>query len=222
MTFDEEFVNDVANLKNQLLITGGRLSDEIDKLVRKTEQHAAYFGYLKDFLINSGCLCDDIIQAAQNDAILLALIGTRALLEDTINVHYVEAKTSQDDRMAVATNWLKISNDPHAHKSDLDGKNVMQRAKIAGKDTRALYYGEYAMFCNYTHSSAHRGILNIPDHRALGAKKAELTSLMTYANIVNCIARIIGSVVPQQVSETTINFLAKYKLTVSEATLLID
>jgi hypothetical protein len=222
MMFDEEFSIDVINLKNKLLIVGGKLSDEIDELVRNTEQHAAYFGYLKDFLINSGCLCDDIIQAAQNDAILLALIGTRVLLEDTINVHYVEAKTNQADRMAVATNWLKISNDPHAHKSDLDGNNVMQRAKIAGKDIKALYYGEYAMFCNYTHSSAHRGILNIPDHRALGAKKAELTSLMTYANIVSCIARIIGSAVPQPVFGATTNFLAKYRVTVSEATLPID
>lgn len=101
------FNSDSTNLlKQQLLPEAGRLCDEIDKLERTTEEHTAYYGYLKDFLVNSGSLCDDIRLAAQNNAVLLAMVGIRTLLEDVINVYYLKAKSTPEERMAYCINAI--------------------------------------------------------------------------------------------------------------------
>ncbi len=219
---DDQFAHDSDEFKKVLLIHGGKLSDEIDKLERSSESHTLYYGYLKDFLINSGSLCDDILRAAANDAVLLSMIGTRVLFEDTINIHYLESKKEESERMSLAENWLKISNDPNAQKGELDGKAVADRAKAAGKDVRQLYYKEYALFCNYTHSTAQRVGLNIPKLRALGAKKAVLASLQAYANILTCVARIVGEEKPKEVTDTATAYFDKYRETVAQASLPID
>ncbi len=215
----EPFDQDSHELKNTLIQEAARLSDEIDKLERTTDNHSAYYAYLKDFLINSGMLCDDILQAVHNDVVLLAAIGTRVLLEDTINAHYLESKADESERMATATDWFRLSNDSNAPKNELDSKAVAQRAKEAGKDTRAMYYGEYADFCNYTHSSAQRSILNVPSQRVVVAQKAVVASLKAYANIVTCLARILGETAPQTVNDSATSFLDKYRQSVTEATL---
>lgn len=216
----DQFVQDSVALKNELLVYGRQLADEIDKLERSSDSHMTYYGYLKDFLINSGCLCDDVLQASANDAVLLAMIGTRVLLEDTINVHYLEvAKSTDAERMALAEEWLKLSNDKHAQKNELDGKSVADRAKAAGKDVRQLYYNEYAMFCNYTHSSAIRGILNSSEHRSLGAKKAILASLQAYANIVTCITRLTNEEKSEELAATANAYFSVYQETVARSTL---
>lgn len=217
-----QFVQDSVTFKNELLIYGSQLTDEIDKLERSSDSHRAYYGYLKDFLISSGCLCDDVLLASVNDAVLLAMIGTRVLLEDTINVHYLEkAKTTETERVALAEDWLKMSNDKHAQKNELDGKSVAERAKAAGKDVRQLYYNEYEMFCNYTHSSAQRSILSSSEHRSLGSKKTVLASLQAYANIVICVARIVEQKVPEKLTTAANIYFETYREAVSQATLPI-
>lgn len=216
---EDTFGQDSNDLKNTLIQEAARLSDEIDKLERTTEQHSSYYAYLKDLLINSGMLCDDILQAVHNDVVLLAVIGTRVLLEDTINAHYLEAKKDENERMAVATDWFRLSNDPKAYKNKLDDKAVAQRAKEAGKDTQAMHDSEYADFCNYTHSTAQRSILNVPSQRAIVAQKAVVASLKAYANIVTCLARILGEATPQDVSNGATTYLDKYRQTVTEAAL---
>jgi hypothetical protein len=215
----DPFAQDSHELKNTLLQEVARLSDEIDKLERTTEQHTAYYAYLKDFLINSGVLCDDILQAVHNDVVLLAVIGTRVLLEDTINAHYLESKTDENERTATATDWFRLSNDPKAYKNKLDDKAVAQRAKEAGTDTEAMHDSEYADFCNYTHSSAQRSILNVPSQRVVVAQKAVVASLKAYANTVMCLARIIGETTPQSVTDNASSFLDKYRKSVTEAAL---
>jgi hypothetical protein len=212
----DPFTQDSNELKNTLLQEAARLSNEIDKLERTTELHSAYYAYLKDFPINSGVLCDDILQAVHNGVVLLAVIGTRVLLEDAINVHYLESKTDENERMATATDWFRLSNAPNAPKNELDNKAVAQRAKEAGKDTRALYYGEYADFCNYTHSSAQRSILNVPSQRVVAAQKAVAASLKAYANIVTCLARILGEATPRNVTDGVTSYLDKYRESVIE------
>lgn len=216
---EDNFTQDSNDLKNVLCQEGGRLSDEIDKLERTSEQHIAYYAYLKDFLINSGVLCDDILQAVHNKVVLLAVIGTRVLLEDTINAHYLESKTDESERMAIAADWFRLSNDPNAPKNELDNKAVAQRAKEAGKDTRAMYYGEYADFCNYTHSTAQRAILNVFPQRTVIGQKAVVASLKAYANIVTCLARILDEATPQNVTDDATNYLDKYRQSVTEVTL---
>jgi hypothetical protein len=215
------FIRDSISLKNILLTEAGKISDEIDKLERSSDSYAAYYGYLKDFLINSGCLCDDILRASTNDAVLLAMIGARVILEDAINIHYVESKTDEAARIALAEEWLRLSNDPFAQKNGLDGKSVAARAKMVNKDTEELYKNEYAMFCNYTHSSAQRAILNIPEHRTLGAQKTILASLQAYANIVTCVARIVGQEKPKELDMADIYFNT-YRETVTAASLPLD
>lgn len=213
------FMQDSNELKNVLLKEASRLSDEIDELERRSGDHIAYYAYLKDFLINSGVLCDDILQAFHNDVVLLGMVGTRALLEDTINVHYLESKTNQAERMSVAIDWFRLSNDAKAYKNKLDNKPVSQRAKDAGKDTESMHDSEYTDFCNYTHSTAQRSILNIPAQRTLIANKAALASLKAYANIVTCVSRITGNRIPQSKSDMVTQYLDKYSVSVMQATL---
>ncbi len=150
------------------------------------------------------------------------MIGVRTLLEDTINVHYLMSKTDETERMAVATDWFRVTNDPEAYKNNLDGKNVKQRAEAANEDTEALYNSEYAIFCNYTHSTAMMGIINIPEHRALGAKKAIVASLKAYANILTCMAEIVDEEVPNDLVASVNDYLDKYRETVTTATLPIS
>ena len=219
---DGKFAQDSIILKNALLTHANKVSDVIDKMERTSDSDRVYFGYLKDFLINSGCLCDDILQASINDAVLLAMIGTRAILEDTINVHYLEKKTSIAERTTLAEDWLRISNDSQAQKNELDGISVADRAKIAGKDVRQLYYHEYALFCNYTHSSAQRIILNSIEHRELGTKKAILATLQAYANILACVIRIIGQDKPDELTAIADMYFATYRETVATSSIPLD
>ena len=213
------FDKDSHDLKNTLLQEASRLTDKIDELERTSEQHTAYYAYLKDFLVNSGVLCDDVLQAVHNDVVLLGVIGTRVLLEDTINAHYLESKTNVDERIAVAVDWFRLSNDPKAYKNKLDNKSVAQRAEDAGKDTKALHDSEYADFCNYTHSSAQRSILNLPPQRVIIAQKAVVATLKSYANIVACLARILGGAIPQNITDNTTAYFDKYRQSVTEAAL---
>jgi len=216
---DDDFTQDSAELKNTLLKEAARLSDIVDTLERSSDDHIAYYAYLKDPLINSGVLCDDILQGVHNDVVLLAMIGTRVLLEDAINVHYLESKTDETERMATAADWFRLSNDPRAYKNKLDNKAVAQRAKEAGKDTEAMHDSEYADFCNYTHSTAQRSLLNTSSHRIVVANKAVVASLKAYANIVTCVARIIGATTPELVSNAATSYLDKYRVSVTEAPL---
>lgn len=215
---EDTFENDSIELKNVLLQEAARLSDEIDKLERSSDDHTAYYAYLKDFLINSGVLCDDILQALHNDVVLLAMVGTRALLEDAINVHYLESRGAAD-RMATANSWFKLSNDPKAYKNKLDDKPVYQRAKEAGKETESLHDSEYADFCNYTHSTAQRSVLNVPDQRAIISSKTVVASIKAYANIVTCVARIVGEQKIQSLTNNAKAYFEKYRESVMEASL---
>lgn len=217
----DQFSQDSKDVMNALLKRAKELVDGINTLDRPSEDYTSYYGYLKDFPINSGCLCDDILQAAHNDndAVLLAMNGTRGLLEDAINVDYLASKETEQERIAVALDWFRISNDRQAQKNELDGKNVANRAKAAGKNARSLYYGEYADFCNYVHGTAARSLLNIPSHRSLLAQKAVVASIKAYANIITCTEKIIGKTTPKELTATVSSYLAKYKMTVMEALL---
>jgi len=215
-----EFINDSANLlQQQLLPEAKRLCDEIDKLERTTEDETAYYSYLKDFLVNSGSLCDDIRLAAQNNAVLLAMVGVRTLIEDVINAHYLKERPTPEERMAIATDWFRISNDPEAIKNALDGKSVKKRADEAGNDVKAIYNGEYGMFCSFTHSTATRSILNLEEHRTLSANKAIVAAVKAYANIVGCIADIANETFTEGVKDEVKQYLDKYRNDVLEATL---
>lgn len=216
---NSDFAQDSVDLKNILLVEAGRLSDVIDNLERSSDDRIAYYAYLKDPLVNSGVLCDDILQGIHNDVVLLAMIGTRVLLEDAINIHYLESKPDETERIETAADWFRLSNDPKAYKNKLDNKAVAQRAKEAGRDTEALHDSEYADFCNYTHSTAARSLLNTQPHRTAVANKAVVASLKAYANIVTCVARIIGGTTPGLVSGAAISYLDKYRYSVTEAPL---
>ncbi|HSX33509.1 MAG TPA: hypothetical protein VLF91_04185 [Candidatus Saccharimonadales bacterium] len=219
----DQFAQDSKDLMNVLLQRAKELVDGVDTLERPSEDTTSYYGYLKDFPINSGCLCDDILRAAHNDAVLLAMSGVRVLLEDTINVHYLESRPDAAARIAVAIDWFKISNDTNAQKHELDGKNVASRAKEAGKAARALYYGEYADFCNYIHSTAARALLNVPSHRIILANKAVVASLKAYANIVTCTERLVGESTSATVTAAATSYFDKYRQTVMEVSLpLLD
>lgn len=214
-----EFDQDSKDLMNILLQRGKELVDKVDTLGRSSEDYVSYYAYLKDFPINSGLLCDDILQAAHNNAVLLAMGGVRVLLEDTINVHYLESKPDEPARITVAVDWFRISNDASAQKHELDGKNVATRAKEAGKATRTLYYGEYADFCNYTHSTAARAMLNVPNHRIILANKAVVASLKAYANIITCVERIMGEGKSGTTTDNVDAYLNKYRQSVTEVSL---
>jgi hypothetical protein len=217
----DEFTSDSYYLlKNILLKRGSELCNAIDKIERKSDADRTYYGYIKSFLVGSGCLCDDIVSASNNGAILLAMIGTRSLLEDTINILYLETITAKADRMRIADEWLATSNDPQAAKHILNGKNVAKRAQ-SNKGAKTLYYTEYAHFCNYTHGSATRGLLNVPDLCALAVKKTVLASLKAYANITTCVANIVGEDNPQELLDAVNKYLDKYRESVSEASLAI-
>ncbi len=55
MSFEEEFAADSINiLKSVLLPQGAKLTDKIDELNRESEEHVAYYGYIKDFPVSSG------------------------------------------------------------------------------------------------------------------------------------------------------------------------
>ena len=215
---NDVFIRDSAELRGVLLIEASRLSDIIDKRRRDSDSLTTYYAYLKDPLINSGILCDDILQGLRNDVVLLALIGTRALLEDAINIHYLESKTDEAERIATAADWFRLSNDPKAYKNKLDDKSVAQRAKEAGKDTLALHDGEYADFCNFTHSTAHRSLLNTPSYRSIVADKTAIATLKAYANILTCVARVVGEATPN-VLKSVKDYLDKYRESVIEAKL---
>jgi hypothetical protein len=217
---DEEFKNDSYTLlKGTLLPQGAQLADEIDKVDRTSEEDRLYYGYLKSFLIGSGCLADDIVNAAHNNAVLLAAIGTRVLIEDEINAFYLRSKNTETEKRAVAQDWLKVTNDPAAIKSKIDGKTVKQRADGGGEYTKGLYEAEYALFCNYSHSTAHRGLLEEENFKRLGIKKSTLVSLQAYWNILVTIGEVAGREVPDAAGESVRAYLDKYKITVVEATL---
>lgn len=218
---EDAFINDSIEFKNILLKYGSKLADKIDEFERSSESHTAYYAYLKDFLVNDGVLADDILQAVANDATLLAMIGARVLIEDAINVHYLESKP-ENERMPLAEKWFAISNNDKAQKNAIDEKSVAQRAKLAGKDVGELYANEYALFSNYIHSSAQRAILNVPEHRQLGGRKSVIVGLQSYANIVTCIARLIGKDKPEFMSDFAAAYFAKYRETVSEASLPLE
>lgn len=213
-----EFAQDSKDLMNVLLQRGKELVDKIDDLDRSSEDYSSYYAYLKDFPINSGCLCDDILQAAHNDAVLLAMSGARVVLEDAINIHYLESKSDEAERIKVAIDWFRLSNDPKAFKNMLDTKSVAARAEAAGEDARALYDGEYADFCNYTHSTAQRAILNASP-RVMLANKAVMVSLKAYANIITCLERIMGEEKSEAVAKGVSAYLDKYRTSVAEASL---
>lgn len=215
----DTFMNDSIELKNILLQEAANFSNEIDRLERSSDELIAFYAYLKDFLINSGVLCDDILQAVHNDVVLLAMVGTRTLLEDAINVHYLESMGAESDRMAIANDWFELSNNPKAYKNKLDGKPVRQRAKDAGKETEVLHDSEYADFCNYTHSTAQRSVLNIPDQRKILGNKTVATSIKAYANIVTCVVRIVSEQKRQSLMNNANAYFEKYRASVMEATL---
>jgi hypothetical protein len=215
----DRFAQDSNDLKNILLKQAAALYDKIDGLERTTQLHTSYYAYLKDFLINSGSLCDDILQGVYNNVTLLAMIGTRTLLEDVINVHYLESKTDQAERMATANDWFRLSKDPEAYKNKLDNISVAARAEAAGTDIKDMHGSEYADFCNYTHSTAQRSSLNMPDHRVLLAKKTTLASLKAYANIVTCVARIVDEKTPEELTSAASAYFDKYQETVGKAPL---
>lgn len=218
-----QFVDDSLRVLREVLSAEGtRLTNLIDTLERKSDLQAGYYGYLKDFLINSLLLADDVLAAARNDAVLLAMIGARVMLEDVINAHYLATKTTDADHMALAKEWLDRSNNPKAYKNMLDGISVAQRAETAGVEAKALYDNEYTLFCNYTHSSAQRGLLNVPHLRALAAKKAVWVSIRSYANIVTCIAGITSEPVPDKVINDVKAFFDKYRQSVAQAQLPIE
>jgi hypothetical protein len=212
------FIEDSKDAKNSLLLNGKYLTDCIDKLDRNDDQDIEYYSHLKDFPVNSGQLCDDIYQAANNDVILLALIGARVLFEDLINISYIESLDSSK-RMEVANDWFRISNDQNANKSKLNSKTVKERAEIAGTDILSIYNTEYAELCNYSHSTAQRAILNIPEHRAILAQKTILLSLQAYAGILSTISKIIDKTVNDRIEGTISQIFFKYKETVVEAKL---
>jgi len=218
----DDFVNDSVRLiKTVLLPKAKQYSDTIDKEERKSEDDAGYFGYLKFFLIDCGCLCDDIIAAARNDAVLLAFVGARTLVEDNINANYLDFKGTLEERMKIAKDWYRVSNDPAAIKNQLDGKSVKDRAMVddGGKQS---YEGEYAMLCSYTHGNAQRSLLNVASHRELGQKKVMLASIKAYANIIANVASIIGEPAPTDALDEIKAYLDKYKESVTEKTLPID
>ena len=218
----DDFVSDSVRLiKNILLPKAKEYSDTIDKEERKSEDDAGYFGYLKFFLIDCGILCDDIAAAARNDAVLLAFVGARTLVEDTINANYLDFKGTLEERVKVSKDWYRISNDPAAIKNQLDGKSVKDRAMVDDGGKR-LYEGEYAMLCSYTHGNAQRSLLNVASHRILGQKKVMWASIKAYANIIACVADIIGEPAPTDVLDQVKTYLDKYKESVAEATLPID
>lgn len=220
---EDAFWQDSNEVKDVLLVEAAKLTDVIDKKERSSNNQTAYFGYVKDFLVNSGCLCDDNMQAAKNNAVLLAMIGTRTLLEDTINAFYLKSRPDEPARVATASDWFKTSNDPEAYKNKIDGKNVAKRvAETQDADVQALHDGEYADFCNYTHSTAHRSILNLPDHRELAAKKAVIASVKAYANILACIADIITEQKPEEIANKVHAYFDKYHVSVMEASLDIE
>ncbi len=211
MGFEEEFSTDSTKLLRKVLLRyAAKLTDNINTFNRGSEEWKAYYGYLKDFLINSGILCDDIVEAVKNDKVLLAMIGTRTLLEDAINVHYLQSKADQTERVAVAIDWFRITNNPEAHKNKIDGKTVEQRAIASGLNVKALYDDEYVEFCNYTHSTGHRVMLNLKEQRSLLAKNTVLGSLKAYANIVTCVADIIGEQPPQDIVDSVKSYFDKY------------
>jgi len=217
----DEFTSDSYYLlKNVLLKRGSELCDAIDKLERESDADRTYYGYIKSFLVGSGCLCDDIVNASNNGAILLAMIGTRSLLEDTINILYLKTITAKADRIKIADEWLATSNNPQAPKHIIDSKSVAKRAQTS-KGAKSLYYTEYAHFCNYTHGSATRGLLNVPDLCALAVKKTLLTSLKAYANITTCVADIVEEDNPIELLNAVNEYLNKYRKSVSEASLPI-
>jgi len=213
-----EFTQDSKDLMNILLQHGKELVDKIDGLSRSSDDYYSYYAYLKDFPINSGCLCDDILQAAYNDAVLLAMSGTRVVLEDAINIHYLESKPDEAERIKVAMDWFRLSNDPKAFKNMLDTKSVAARAEAAGEDTKALYDGEYADFCNYIHSTAQRAVLNASP-RVVLANKAVMVSLKAYANIISCLERIIGEEKSEDIVKGMSEYFNKYREAVAEAPL---
>lgn len=216
---NDKFIADSYNLKNTLLKQAATFTDDIDKLERTTNAHIAYYAYLKDFLINSGSLCDDIVFAANNGAVLLAMIGTRSLIEDTLNILYIESKTVPTERMGVASEWFDISNDPTAQKNQLDGKSIKERAKATGTDAKQFYEKDYITFCNYAHGSAQRAILNIDDHRELAKKKAIMVSLQSYANIIEGVAGCIDKNSPTQFVRAVKAYLENYNDSVALATI---
>ena len=128
---EDEFKNDSVELiKRVLMPKAAEYSDKIDKEERKSQDDESYYGYLKFFLIDCGCLCDDIIAAATNDAVLLAFVGARTLVEDNINANYLNFKGTLKERMKVSKDWYKVSNDPEAIKNKLDGNSVKERAMV--------------------------------------------------------------------------------------------
>ncbi len=222
-TEEDTFWQGSNEIKDMLLTEAARLADIIDEKERSSDNQIAYFGYIKDFLVNSGCLCDDNMQAAKNNAVLLAMIGTRTLLEDTINAFYLKSRPDESARIATAADWFETSNNPEAYKNKIDGKSVVKRvAETQDADVQALHDSEYADFCNYTHSTAHRSILNLPDHRILATKKAVVVSIKAYANILTCIADIITEQKPEEIAKRVHSYFDTYRVNVMEASLDIE
>jgi hypothetical protein len=218
----DDFEDSSIELKNVLLKEAARLTDAIDEIERESEDHAGYLGYVKYFLVDCGSLCDDIISASNNNAVLLAMLGVRVLIEDCINVQYLSIKESDSERVELSKEWLQKSNDPDGHLNHLDGKSIAQRARESGEDVRALYEGEYALFCKYTHGGAQRSLLNVDHLRALASKKATLASIKTFANILACVGDVTGIAVDQEAIDKTREYLDKYRKTVTEAQLPIE
>jgi len=187
----ESFEAESYRLLEQLLERSKFLCDRMDLFKRETDEDSAYYGYVKNFVVTDGIICDEILAAIHNDKILISLVAARTLLEELINVSYLISRGTREERYRVANDWIKRSNSPKRHKNMLDKISVEDRAKAAGAHIKQIYDNEYAMMCDYVHGSAQRGLINASDvHRDLAGKKAIYMSLLAYSNIVFAVSTL--------------------------------
>lgn len=186
------FWYDVEQTRIDLLHQANKIENFINKFSRNNEDEIAYYAYLKNFSMNGGALCSEIILAASNKSTLLALIGARSMLEDFINVSYLKSISNITEREKIANDWFYISCNPKARKEKINGIGIENRAKLAGEDMLSFYKEEYGELCNYSHNTAQRYGLANKEASSLLSQKVSIMTLQFYSYSLKILEELVG------------------------------
>ena len=144
----------------------------------------------KKNLIDTAVLASQILSAIERNAILLALIGSRSLVESEINTKYAFSHPDHIGDISwvykVCNDYYRISNDPKAMKNYLNTESVAARAKAVGLSD--MYEKTYIGLCNFAHMGGHTALSISDPYRDRFAVDASVAAVAAVNNINDYVA----------------------------------
>lgn len=166
-----QFEKNISKEANEILKQGlsecVRIGSQIPNSERSNQNEVYRTAIARKNLIESAELSRQIVQALDNGALLLSLIGQRALVESYINTKYTFAHPNKENKIEwayqVCRDYFDRGNNPVASKNRLNEEGIAKRAEeVALMD---IYEVTYGGLCNFGHMLIHSGWCNVPETR---------------------------------------------------------